>query len=560
MSNLNKTGRTVTSNLSTQPRLQQGRTYSSSQAVPPSKFDKSIALIIILSMLQIASLTYITLKNPVESEAHLVGFNPSNIISDYVMGNKDTMNVQQIQAFLQSKNDCNVSQNRADIVANRNSGRIYHYANGYVLCIWNDNFNGRSAAQVIYDTAQAYSINPQVLIVLLEKESALITDTNPNYNWQYNTAAGFGCPDTAACDSKYFGLANQLANAANLFRTVLNGGWTNYPVGVNYVQYNPNAACGGTNLNIQNRATSALYRYTPYQPNPSALAAGTGTGDGCASYGNRNFYHYMTAWFNGGGVEPVPNAVWRLYNRSTGAHFWSGNVNEVNALINQGWSYEGIPFYSSPETTIPVYRLYAYGQHFFTTNLLEKNALASSGWNYEGIAWYARQDQDLYRMNTASGHFYTTSLDEVFYVVKTGGSYEGLMAQNVTLTYKPVYRLWGNEHFYTLNITEVINCVKFGYSYEGVAFKASLTTTQKPVYRLWGGEHFYTTSINEYDYLRTHGYSGEGVAFYSSDTVTSKPVFRLWGSEHFYTTSDPERQYLSKNSWSYEGIGWYGIE
>ena len=96
---------------------------------------------------------------------------------------------------------------------------------------------------------------------------------------------------------KYYGFYNQLKNAAALFRTVLDGGWTNYPVGNNYIQYSPNKACGGTTVKIENRATSALYRYTPYQPNASALASGYGTGDGCGAYGNRNFWLYFTDWF-----------------------------------------------------------------------------------------------------------------------------------------------------------------------------------------------------------------------------------------------------------------------
>jgi hypothetical protein len=67
--------------------------------------------------------------------------------------------------------------------------------------------------------------------------------------------------------------------------------------GVNFIGYNPSASCGGTNLNIQNYATAALYNYTPYQPNAASLAAGWGLGDGCSSYGNRNFFNYYTSWF-----------------------------------------------------------------------------------------------------------------------------------------------------------------------------------------------------------------------------------------------------------------------
>ena len=113
---------------------------------------------------------------------------------------------------------------------------------------------------------------------------------------QYRSATGYGCPDTAACSSKYYGLNNQIRNAAALFQAVLSGGWTNYPLGNNYIQYNPNASCGGSVVNIKNLATSALYRYTPYQPNAATLG---GWSDGCNAYGNMNFYKLFEEWFGG---------------------------------------------------------------------------------------------------------------------------------------------------------------------------------------------------------------------------------------------------------------------
>ena len=230
---------------------------------------------------------------PTTNAANLKNFDPGNIISDSVMSNKNSMSVAQIQSFLDSKNACN---NTNTYMAGWYPNLKYTIKNGKFACMAQDTFNGKSAAQIIWQVGQDYSINPQALLVLLEKEQGLVSDTWPN-NTQYNTATGFGCPDTAACDSKYFGLENQLRQAASLFRTVMDGGWTNYPVGSTYVQYNPNAACGGTVVNIQNRATSALYRYTPYQPNQSALNAGYGTGDGCGAYGNRNFWLFFTDWF-----------------------------------------------------------------------------------------------------------------------------------------------------------------------------------------------------------------------------------------------------------------------
>ncbi|MBR6965230.1 hypothetical protein IKH83_02890 [Candidatus Saccharibacteria bacterium] len=244
-------------------------------------------------------------KSNTADAADLSKFDPGYIISDYTMSNYNSMTEAEIQAFLTKKNPCN---NRDYDLYQRlsanNPNVSWHWKDGHFVCLSEELFGdgmtigeGKTAAKIIYETAQEYKINPQVLIVLIEKESSLITDTIPN-NYDYRTMTGFGCPDTAPCDAKYFGFKNQIRKAAWLFREVLDGGWTNYPLGENYVQYNPNAACGGSIVNIKNLATSALYRYTPYQPNAGALAAGTGTAY-CGAYGNRNFYIYFENWFGG---------------------------------------------------------------------------------------------------------------------------------------------------------------------------------------------------------------------------------------------------------------------
>lgn len=225
--------------------------------------------------------------------ADISKFDPGNIISDEVMRDKKSMSEQQIQNFLRWKNPCNNTNTQ---LAARYPHLRYNIRNGKFVCMAEESFDGESAAHIIWQAAQDYNLNPKVIIVLLEKEQGLVTDTWPNHI-QYRSATGFGCPDTAACDSQYYGMNNQIRQAANLFNSVLNGGWSNYPVGQNYIQYNPNAACGGSMVNIRNRATSALYRYTPYQPNRAALRSDYGMGDGCSAYGNRNFWLLFHDWF-----------------------------------------------------------------------------------------------------------------------------------------------------------------------------------------------------------------------------------------------------------------------
>ncbi len=271
------------------------------------RIDRRSILLMVFAFALMSSFTFTGLQNLTKTEAvSAKDFNAGKIISDYNMSRYDSMTEAEIQKFLESKNKCN---NTNVEEAKKYPKVTYHIKDGRYVCMFEEKFDTttgmpattdskttETAAHIIYSAAQQYKINPQVLIVLLEKEQSLITDTWPN-NIQYRAATGYGCPDTAACDSKYYGLHNQVFNAAKLFRTVLDGGWTNYPLGENYVQYNPNKECGGTKVNIQNLATSALYRYTPYQPNAAALAAGFGAGDSCSAYGNRNFYLLFANWF-----------------------------------------------------------------------------------------------------------------------------------------------------------------------------------------------------------------------------------------------------------------------
>ncbi|MBR2710791.1 hypothetical protein IKF02_04205, partial [Candidatus Saccharibacteria bacterium] len=240
--------------------------------------------------------------------ANLAEFDAGYIISDYQMGNYNSMSEAEIQAFLTAKNPCDNTDYGYYQRLSGNYNYKWHFENGHFICLSEERFGdgdneigfqyGESAAHIIWRAAQDYKINPQVLLVLLQKETGLITDRIPN-NGDYRKATGYGCPDTAACSSKYYGFKNQVRNAAALYRYVLDNGSRYYPTGNNYVQYNPNSGCGGSVVNIKNRATSALYQYTPYQPNSSALAAGYGAGDGCAAYGNRNFYLYFEDWFGG---------------------------------------------------------------------------------------------------------------------------------------------------------------------------------------------------------------------------------------------------------------------
>lgn len=264
-----------------------------------------------------------------------------SIISDSIFFNKDALNVGQIQAFMNAKvPTCdtsgskmyNASMTRAQYGASKGYSAPYICLKDYSestptkaaessLCA---QYNGgtKSSAQIIYDVSQACGVNPAVLLVLLQKEQSLLTDEWPWAN-QYRSATGFGCPDTAACDSAYYGFFNQVYNAARIYKKYARDSANyNYRAGRNNtIQYNPNGACGGSNVYIQNQATAGLYVYTPYQPNQPALNNLYGSGDGCSAYGNRNFWRMFNDWFgatsDGDSYFTVTNV-----NPENGANLW----------------------------------------------------------------------------------------------------------------------------------------------------------------------------------------------------------------------------------------------
>lgn len=308
-----------------------------------------VFVVFVFCMATVASFLAASSTTP-SSAANLSNFNAGNIISDAVMANYNSMTVSEIQNFLESKNSCNNRDYNLYLQYTKAHPSIdWHWDgepyNGHFVCLSEEHFgdgeeigSGMTAAEIIHDAAQKNQINPQVLIVLLQKETSLITDPVPNSS-DYRKATGYGCPDTAACDSRYYGFKNQVYRAAELFRYTLDHGYVLYPEGRNvYVGYHPSASCGGTHIKIENRATAALYRYTPYQPNAASLNAGYGTGDACSAYGNRNFYLYFTDWFGStqaavdGELTVIPDGVYSFIS-AVGSERSLG-VSGTNAVLS----------------------------------------------------------------------------------------------------------------------------------------------------------------------------------------------------------------------------------
>jgi len=173
---------------------------------------------------------------------------------------------------------------------------------------------GASYAHILLTLAHACGLNPEVAIVMVQKESQGLTrDTPPA------ALTGFGCPDSgpggsAACNASVGGV---WAQTAGLFTSAAHARQdaavvARYQEGATHdIFWNvEESGCGAAPVAVQNRATAWIYTYTPYQPNAASLAAYPGEGDACSSYGNRNLFELFQANFGPtGGGKPVPGAV-----------------------------------------------------------------------------------------------------------------------------------------------------------------------------------------------------------------------------------------------------------
>jgi hypothetical protein len=180
------------------------------------------------------------------------GFDQSRVIDDEAFTNTGAMSGVAIQNFLGARNS--------------------------VLAGYQE--NGRSAASIISDASNAHRINPQVILATLQKEQGLLTltsyDTAADPSSKLRKAAGYACPDSGNCDSKYAGFTNQVDGLAFQLRYNFDGSrtkkFTDYQVG-------QTMTFDGTALVLNNQATASLYRYTPHVS------------------GNRSFYNTFFTYF-----------------------------------------------------------------------------------------------------------------------------------------------------------------------------------------------------------------------------------------------------------------------
>ncbi len=188
----------------------------------------------------------------------------------------------------------------------------------------------RTAAELIWDAGQASGLNPQVIIVTLNKEQGLIDahqDSNdPTLQKALDRAMGFDCPDSSGCGDLFPGFYYQLFGnfdsagnrylgaAKSLMKSFTTPGGrgpiidgkaaqVGNVVTLDNTQGPPYNCPANQTITLANAATAALYRYTPHVCN-----------------GNYNFFKFFTLWFK------YPNGTLLKLASDTGVYIIQNGV------------------------------------------------------------------------------------------------------------------------------------------------------------------------------------------------------------------------------------------
>jgi hypothetical protein len=196
-------------------------------------------------------------------------FNPNFIISDEEMLNWNSLTLSEIQYFLESKNSYLATYQTLNAYGTMKTAAeiIYEAATANYRCPDEVNLTNEPNEDEIRLLCQRITtVNPKFLIVLIQKESSLIENRNPIQR-HLDQATGYGCPDSGGCNPRWAGFGKQVNSAALQFLAYMQ--YPNrypYRVGQAYVFNNNLGTIYNQPLMVvpENRATAALYNYTPH--------------------------------------------------------------------------------------------------------------------------------------------------------------------------------------------------------------------------------------------------------------------------------------------------------
>lgn len=180
---------------------------------------------------------------PIAPPIHAGVWNQNRILSDSDLEQYRSMSVEEIQTFITVR------------------GALGAYVTVDV------DGKMKRAADIIGRVAESYRLNPRFLLALIQKEQGLVEDTSLT-EAQLAWATGYAICDRCDKDhpelQEFMGFANQLEQAAKRFREMYlpalaadGKTQTGWGVGVE-------KRADGVRVKPENRATAALYTYTPH--------------------------------------------------------------------------------------------------------------------------------------------------------------------------------------------------------------------------------------------------------------------------------------------------------
>ncbi|WP_394215516.1 S-layer homology domain-containing protein [Brachybacterium vulturis] len=260
---------------------------------------RRLGLVLLALLMVAAALTAAPSARAEDPPPGLGGFSANYLITETMMWNSGYLTRAEVDDVLEDRGArCVDGTDGAPCLKNLRADTPERPATDYCAAI--PAVSDATAARIITDVALACDVNPAVLIVMLQKEQGLITTRDATQK-QLDEALGFRCPDFEGCAEEYKGFTHQIYHAASRLQEYGDPDkHFTYQAGGTYdIQYSPYPFCGYGEVQIANRATAALYNYTPFTPTQATLDAGAAAvpDDVCATYGNRNFFRTFSLWF-----------------------------------------------------------------------------------------------------------------------------------------------------------------------------------------------------------------------------------------------------------------------
>jgi len=201
-------------------------------------------------------------------EAFLTNKMYNNLISERDFTDVNSMSAAEVQAFLVAKNSglkdfSEGGRTAAQIIYDAAKGKKFTaaVADGDWSTPLGESFKGAKAYEGVTLNEATGTISPKVILVMLQKEQSLITETTLDVA-AAQIAVGYGCPDSGGCSAHYKGFTNQVEWAAWQLRYNFErakGKGADFQVGE--VLKNVD---GKYDVTFTNAATASLYRYTPH--------------------------------------------------------------------------------------------------------------------------------------------------------------------------------------------------------------------------------------------------------------------------------------------------------